>query len=164
MMKARGCECPFGKVLKVQNSMANVFRHVRAKSEDKKDPAKKQMLEAATERNKEINKASQISLQLHDRTDSELDIDLTSDAGNNNDDPEDAVDKNKQPNLRKFIPKKAHNYQPGEICWGTTCPRNARELNSVSEGDMIEILILKAQYRSLITYYRVAVIYLSQSA
>ena len=125
--------------------MANVLQHVRAKRKDKQDSAIKQMLEAAAERNEEFENARQISLQLHHRTDSERDIDFANDAGNKNDDPEDAGDKNKQPDLRKFIPQKAHKYQPGGICWGTTCPGNVQELKSVSKGDMIEIFILEAQ-------------------
>ena len=132
-MKAGGYACSYCKAFKVQNNMASVLQHVHAKNKDKQDPTIKHMCEAAALRSEEIDNLDQNLLHFHDRTNSEPEIDLKKDTSRNNDDQEDTGDEDKQLNLRKFIPQKAHKYQPAGIRWSTRYSINVREHNSVSE-------------------------------
>ena len=69
----------------IQNNTANVLQHIHTKHKDKCDPTIKEIHEAAVQHNQDAQDDSQVFEPMRCQSDSELDLDLTMEMNNSED-------------------------------------------------------------------------------
>ena len=122
-----------------------MLQYIHAERKDKCDPTIKEMHEAAVQHNQVAQDDSQVFEPMRYQSDSELDIYLTTEMNNSEDELIALSDEDLRQDMAKFIPQKAHKYKATAKGWSTRFSKNVRERHRVTEGDTIDIFHLEAR-------------------